>query len=206
MTHLNYSKDMHDFSQTGEQAVILEYFGDYKGTFLDIGANDGKTFSNTHALALLGWTGVCIEPTESAYGKLCDLYKDTPQIHTFNICIGAATQEVDFYESADTLVATTKAEEITKWERNCGMVFQKMKKQMLSFSDFVDLCYYKTFDFINIDTEGVDFEILQQIFLGNVQMVCIEVNQEHRVRYIEYFSRNGMRLIKDTDINLIFAK
>ena len=54
---------MKDYSQTGEQQVIFDYFGpEFKGTFLDIGANDGVTFSNTYGLSLKGWRGVCVEP------------------------------------------------------------------------------------------------------------------------------------------------
>lgn len=39
-------------------------------TFVELGASDGKTLSNTYALeACAGWTGVCIEPTD-AYDAL----------------------------------------------------------------------------------------------------------------------------------------
>jgi len=34
---------MKDMSQWGEQELITQFFGDFKGTFLDIGAYDGIT-------------------------------------------------------------------------------------------------------------------------------------------------------------------
>jgi FkbM family methyltransferase len=41
------------------------------GVFLDIGANDGMTYSNTLALEeSLGWTGLAIEPHPVAFSKL----------------------------------------------------------------------------------------------------------------------------------------
>ena len=52
---------MEKYSQLGEQDIILNYFNGKQGTFLDIGANDGKTFSNSYALSLLGWKGVCVD-------------------------------------------------------------------------------------------------------------------------------------------------
>ena len=39
------------YSQNQEEQIILDYFNDVKvGHVLDIGANDGKTFSNSLAL------------------------------------------------------------------------------------------------------------------------------------------------------------
>ncbi len=69
---------MKDYSQSGEQAVILNYFtGRERGTLLDIGANDGETFSMSRALMLDGWSGVLIEPSPAAFSKLLDTYRVT---------------------------------------------------------------------------------------------------------------------------------
>ena len=38
-----------NYSQNNEQNIILNYFKNYKGTLLDLGANDGITFSNSYA-------------------------------------------------------------------------------------------------------------------------------------------------------------
>jgi len=198
--------NLQDFSQSREQAVILEYFADRKGTFLDIGANDGKTFSNTHALVLLGWSGDCIEPTDRAFASLKELYKDNPNIKCHQFAVGNKSGIVDFWEPDDTLVATTIRSETHKWEQGLGFKYKKKKVKMLTVSELLTITGREAYDFVNIDTEGVDFDILKQLYLGNIQMVCIEVNQEHRGKYVEYFARNGMKLLKDTDINLIFAK
>lgn len=51
---------MIDYSQNGEQAVILETFdvlGITKGHLVDLGAGDGVTMSNSRALLTRGWTG-----------------------------------------------------------------------------------------------------------------------------------------------------
>ena len=60
---------MKDYSQHGEQAIILDYFekqGIQQGRFLDIGANDGITFSNSYALVIRDWKGVAVEASPSA--------------------------------------------------------------------------------------------------------------------------------------------
>jgi len=52
--------DMKDYSQNGEQPVILETLaaiGIEKGHLVDLGAGDGVTMSNSRALLEKGWTG-----------------------------------------------------------------------------------------------------------------------------------------------------
>ena len=52
--------DMKDYSQNGEQPVILETLaalGIEKGHLVDLGAGDGFTMSNSRALLEKGWTG-----------------------------------------------------------------------------------------------------------------------------------------------------
>lgn len=49
-----------DYSQNGEQQVILDTFaalGITKGHLVDLGAGDGVTMSNSRALLEMGWTG-----------------------------------------------------------------------------------------------------------------------------------------------------
>ena len=50
------------YSQNQEEQYILNHFKDKQGTFLDLGAYDGKELSNTRALVEQGWAGCCVEP------------------------------------------------------------------------------------------------------------------------------------------------
>jgi FkbM family methyltransferase len=68
---------MKDYSQNGEQKVILNYFGGEEKirglrnmALLDCGANDGVLLSNSRALIELGWSAVLVEPAPTAYEKL----------------------------------------------------------------------------------------------------------------------------------------
>ena len=59
-------------SQLGQDILVDEYFGGKRGgVFVDIGAYDGVTFSNTLMLEReRGWTGVCIEPLPDVFAEL----------------------------------------------------------------------------------------------------------------------------------------
>ena len=53
----------------GQDTLIAELLGSKRdGVFIDIGANDGVTISNTYFLEKeLGWSGVAIEPIPSIF-------------------------------------------------------------------------------------------------------------------------------------------
>jgi len=60
------------FSQNGQDEFFLEelFVGQDSGFFVDIGANDGVTFSNTYALERKGWRGLCVEPHPDVFEQL----------------------------------------------------------------------------------------------------------------------------------------
>lgn len=49
------------YSQAGQDKWVHELIGN-SGFFVDVGAYDGIQTSNTYALEILGWEGICIEP------------------------------------------------------------------------------------------------------------------------------------------------
>jgi hypothetical protein len=49
------------YSQAGQDRWVVDTLGDRPGYFVDVGAYDGIQTSNTYALELAGWDGICIE-------------------------------------------------------------------------------------------------------------------------------------------------
>ena len=223
---------MNDFSQNGEQAVFLQYFGERKGRFLDIGANDGVTLSMSRALALLGWNGVCVEPSPSAFYKLDALYRfdeNPATIHCINAAVTTQDGPIELYDSGthlrkgDTaLLSTTVPAEMERW-KNSHEQFTKIMVRGITFSTLLKECGmahpYESkpsahppnvarFDFITIDAEGADWSILRQIDLRAVgcSMLCIEVNQGPTSHITDYCRGHGLNLRHRSYENMIFAR
>lgn len=206
---------MKDYSQNGEQLIIEKYFNGQTGYFLSIGENDGITLSNVRALAEIGWSGVCIEPAEIAYGKLTALYRDLgDKIKCVNAAIVEKDGPVTFWDCGthmkmgDTsLLATTRPETIERWKKS-GEQFTKTTVPGLSFASLLKRVEWSVFDFISIDCEGADWEVLEQIDLTAVgcQMLCIEVNGKDDEKFTDYAAKHGMRLHWRCYENRIYAK
>lgn len=61
------------YAQKNEDLVVKLLLGRVK-RFVDIGANDGISGSNTFLFSLQGFQGLCFEPVREIYKRLSDLY------------------------------------------------------------------------------------------------------------------------------------
>ena len=200
-----------NYSQNSEQDIILNYFQSHKGTFLDLGANDGVTFSNTRALAELGWTGVLIDASPKAFKKLEANYKDRLNFHLYNLAIGRMNGILKFHESGSligtddvALVSTFHKHEMDRFKS--AVQYEEIEVKCLTWSAFLAGCPIKDFDFISMDIEGNEMDVLPYMDLTNTKMICIEFNgNEELKREYEKFLF-GFNLIYTSGENLIYAR
>lgn len=186
------------YSQNNEEQIIAEYFGDFTGTFLDIGANDGKTFSNTAKLVELGWDGVMVEPSPATFKKCQSTHKDN-KVVVLNAAVSDKVGWVEFFETSDTLLSSMNESLAKSW----GVSYEKIKVQSIKFIQLTH--HYGSFDFISIDAEGMDLTILKQINLTKTKLICIEAGP-HESEMKQYCEGFGMKLIHRNFENLIMGK
>lgn len=200
------------YSQNNEEQIILEYFKDFKGHLLDIGANDGMTLSNSRRLIELGWTADLVEPSYNTFDKLDQLYEKDFNVATHNIAITDTDGEIEFYDSGthlnqgDTsLVSTASVEDFEKWKDST--TWKKIEVTSYTFKTFLEFTSYDKFDFITIDAEGYDLCILKQIDLKAVdcKLICIEHNGKDTYLYVDYIKSFGFKLIHINNENLIMG-
>ncbi len=199
------------YSQNNEEHIIAKHFGDFVGTFLDIGSNDGLTLSNTRALMEKGWAGVCVEPSPKAYSRLLENTKNFPKVYTYPYCISHANREFTLHESGGLLgaddvglVSTFHDHEMDRFKR--VVHYNDVQVKCFRWKTFLNRLKIKTFDFISLDAEGNDIIILEQIDLTLVSCICVEWNgiPTNKTRFIELC--NGFKLIGENGENLIFAR
>lgn len=218
--HLNPKNRINMYSQGLEEQKIVEFFKDYKGRLLDIGANDGKTFSNSLKLIESGWSAVLVEPSAECVDKLKALHLGNDKVIIEPSAIDIESGKKEFYESGhlpdpaltekgenSSLVSTLIPAEKERWNP-LKMNWKNVMVNVLSWKDFIKL-HGDTFDFISIDAEGLDLEILQQIDLSKIKLLCIEWNEKHDVKeaILKYTSQFGMnKIIYQSGENLIISK
>ena len=86
---LDYTKILKEFcfGQKAEDFIVNLIFRNNKGTFIDVGANDGIKYSNSFAFSKLGWKGICIEAHPDYY-KICCENRDNEFTKILNVACG----------------------------------------------------------------------------------------------------------------------
>ena len=149
------------------------------GYFVDIGANDPIKYNNTYLLEnKYNWTGICVEPTTSCYNKL-------KQIRNKNTIIDNrvlySVDNVDIFfkecEVSNLLngIINTFDTLHTK-NREKGSV---KKKSTLSLNSLLQKYNAPlNIDYISIDTEGSEYDILKTFDFNkyNVFLFTVEHN------------------------------
>ncbi len=202
------------YGQNLEDQIVAAYFGQYVGTLIEVGANDGRTYSNSLALIEKGWKAVLVEPSEKAFGRLCQEHITNENVLLINSAIGNHVGDGVLYDSGDfllkgttSLLSTMKKEEIKRWG---DVQFEETQIEVITFQKLLEGVPYKKYQFISIDCEGYDIEVLRQMDLDalDCQCICIEHNSFPRIlsQIKEYCLPLGFKQIGYNQENIILAR
>lgn len=194
-------------SQTNEDEIIQAYFGDRKGRFLDIGAYNGVTFSNTEQLANLGWGGVCVEPSAIPFKDLIALYNERDDIQVCNCVISPAHPSgLDiFFDNAGDAVSSYDSKHMEVWAEQ-GCKFHPFLTAFVPIKDLIAKIGLD-FEFINIDVEGTNFALTAAILplLGEKnEMLCVEAENNEAMK--QMVQSHNYTLHQQTRENFIFLR
>lgn len=177
---------MQFFSQHGQDRYLYETaFRDRRnGVYVDIGAYDGETLSNTVFFERhLGWTGLCVEPLPNAFAKL----KATRTATCLNVCIGDYDGEGEFLDVDMNNYGKMYSGLIENYDkrhvdiiRSYALGGQKLKVPVRRLAPLLDALGLTHIDYMTIDTEGSELKILLDIDLRDyaVEYVSVENNYQ----------------------------
>jgi len=205
-----------NYSQNNEQEIIINLFkGKRNGTFIDIGANDGVTLSNTFALAnFYGWTGLLVEASPKAYERLLKNYElINGQIDFQNVAIGKEDGFLEFYESGEllnkgdvALVSSGIKSELDRW-KTLNMPFEKLSVPMTTIKTMLERSRHFRFDLLSLDIEGMELDVLPQIDFNalGIKVAVIEWNSKNEQAYHDIMFPFGFKLVSKNMENLIYS-
>lgn len=197
------------YSQNDEEKYILEILGTAPGELLDLGAYDGKTFSNTLRLVELGWKGVCVEPALSVLPALRALHGENPNVQILEVAVTRDfTGKTKFLDSAGDAVSTLSAEHRDKWEKGSSIRFHETEVNAISMPDLFRLLSAFEFEFINLDVEGTNIDLFRLLpfeALTKLRCICVEHDQ-HDGEIVRLAGAHGFTLRHVNAENVILAR
>lgn len=205
------------YSQSGEDMVIDFIFYAISvphPTYLDIGAHHPRNYSNTNHFHQKGSRGVNVEADPS----LCEIFfKERPADINLNVGVGVGQLgKLPFYVLSSPTLSTFSKQEA---QRCVAMGTHRIEKvidvQLRDINDIIGENFAgQAPDFISIDVEGMDLEIVKSINFDLYRAVvfCIETitfSESFDGKKIseigEFLETKGYFLFADTGINSIFV-
>jgi FkbM family methyltransferase len=174
------------YSQHGQDKFVTEklFPGKVDGVFVDIGANDGISFSNTYLLEKIGWKGIAVESIPAVYSELVRNRNCT----TVNACIAAQTgTELFRVISGDAQMLSglvneydqKHVERINAELESQGGEYQDVEIACITFSELLEENNIPVVDYLSIDVEGAEFKILNSIDFDRTHVVVISVENNY---------------------------
>lgn len=183
------------YSQQDEDKYIIQYLLKNKiddGTYLEVGANDGLTYSNTKTLEdFFNFSGILIEPQEKLFNNIKN-YRSTTKNELYNCAVtNIDSPTISFMgDNCEGGVTESLNTDISKfgWTKSYQVSNRKMK-------DILDNSKFEYIDFMFIDVEGSELLLLESIdFKFPIFCIIIEAHsteQEKNKLFGELLKKNG---------------
>lgn len=196
------------YSQKGED-LIIDKLLNYKreGLYIDVGASDPNRFSNTKRFYKRGWHGINIEPNPDKFSKFI---KKRPRDINLNLGIANTDQRLSFYMFIPNNVSTFSKKEAESSKKRGYILEKVIQVQVRKLENiFAEYVMDKEVDFISIDTEGLDLEVLKSnnyTLFKKPKIICIEsldrtydILEQNRL-----LIKMGYKKVFDNGLNSIF--
>jgi FkbM family methyltransferase len=175
------------YSQWGQDKWVIErYFpGKTDGVFVDIGAHDGITFSNTFALERMGWTGMAVEPIPSVFEQL----KTNRHCITIQGCVAGESGIKQFREITGyaqmlsgmvDLYDSRHVDRINNEILEYGGEFRDIEVECFNINELMTKYALDEIDYLNLDVEGAEYQILKSIDFSKTQIHVIGVENNYK--------------------------
>lgn len=217
--HIVTLKGKASYSQAGED-IIVQYLFDSlkipKPTYLEIGTNQPLVCNNTYNMYLKGCYGVCIEPDKNMVDFI---RQQRPRDIVLNIGIGLSdSAAASFYLFPPEVNgwSTFSEEEANLRKKTTGIGFTTVQVPLKPVNSIIAEYFTPHPNFISLDVEGLDLEILQSLNFDKYkpEVICVETvtfgyldNSEEKIAGIsEFMHSKGYITYADTHINTIYCR
>lgn len=197
---------MKSYSQFGQDVEIVKLYKHKRnGFFLEIGASDGKELSNTYLLETnYDWKGICVEPIPY---RFADLVRNRPRskcsdravFHTSGLDVVFAIANngdglsgiQDTIDCHKALVDANKTEIVVK---------------TITLKDLLDTLGAPAYiDYLSLDTEGSEYEILKGFDFQKYRFGYIDVEhnfvEPRRTQIRELLTSNGYEYMRENSVD-----
>jgi FkbM family methyltransferase len=189
------------------------------GCFVEVGAYDGETHSNTSCLADLGWRGLYIEPIKSAYETCVERHRRNAEVSVVNCAIGDREGALDFYVLGSASSSSLERVQSAEWapEELRRSIAREVQVPQQTLDKLLEQqAIPPGFDLLVIDVEGSEDSVLRgtNLELWRPRLVIAELSAVTMAEMDGATMRDalrplagaGYRPVLTDNINTVFAR
>lgn len=167
------------------------------GTFIEIGAYDGITFSNSYFFEKsLNWNGICIEPIPARFQQL----KKNRNVHLENVCIGDKNETLEFLhvngpsEMLSGIIDNYEDSHLQRVDKEIselGGEKEIIKVQSVLLHNLTEKYNLREIDYCSIDVEGSEIKILNSIDFNKIDIKLLSIENNYNLDEIREIMQNS---------------
>jgi len=203
----------------GLDDILQRYLGRKEtGRFVEIGAHDGYSWSNTWGLAQRFWKGLYVEPHPELVRKCLGVHKDH-KVVVRQVAAGSSLRTAKLYRGGDSLAVSTTNEEAMHespfdyiYDPEDYIEVQMEPLDMILQAEKIPL----GFDLLVIDVEGSELDVLAGFTLSTWMptMLIIETHEgshsslksKHASEISQIVEKEGYSKVQFDGTNTIFVR
>jgi FkbM family methyltransferase len=198
-------KILSSYSQYGEDRILDELLQFRNaGFYVDVGANDPIKFNNTYRFYKRGWRGINIEPNPNLFAKILKVRKFDINL---NYGVAKTIAQLTFFKVLPDTLSTFNKEVAYQAQVDGYEIEEALTIEVRPLREILDSLDTKRIDFLSIDVEGLEEEVL----LSNnwtkfrPNFIVLEINRNGErlrnilrgERYIEIFNNDTNAIFRD---------
>ena len=201
-------------SQHHQDEFVIKYFNKMKnGVFVDIGAHDGESLSNTYALEKeYNWNGICVEPMPHEYKKLtecrncitynCAIY-DKNGVEKFTLVDSDGYPDMLSGISKDITIKHMSG--ILSESSRMGAKLRYIDVQTRVLNEILEENNLFDIDFLSVDVEGAELKVLNTVDFDkfHIKLIIFE-NGENTNEVRDFLINKGFKYFKRLGIDDAF--
>lgn len=196
---LGYDSYAPSFSSAGEDMILRHILGSEKmsGFYVDVGAFHPTLFSNTYFFYLNGWRGINVEARP---GSKAMFDKVRPRDVNLELAVSRERGEMTYYFIAEDSPMNSFSPEFLRQIEMWGAVKEKIPVPALPLAEILDrhLPKGQSIDFLTVDVEGHDYQVLESNDWSRFRPRIIVVEDEgldpSRSRIVQMMKGHGYEL------------
>ena len=197
---------VNSYSQTGEDLFIDAILGcKENGRYVDVGANDPVSISNTKRFYDRGWSGILIEPNPTKYEEL---RRARPRDTVLNCGVSNAEGRLPFYILDKHTVSSFSHDSVTRMRIERGASVEKtIEVKVFRLGSILDKYLYgRKIDFMSIDVEGFEIPVLESNDWNKYRPSIILIEYVANPKFITTFlpRRNYIPVFRNAE-NIIYV-